>query len=338
MPDKIVAEYDEEVTIAKDFFLDPLHATLAKYGLKAEFIPSQAPAERLKNLADCRVLIPSSAVTREVLDSCRILGMIQVWGIGVDGIDLKATGERGIYVCNTGETVAETVAQHSWAFILCLSKRVMQGHMSIVKGNHFSLGKSSRQVWRQPRVGIELWGKTLGLIGLGAIGKRVARVGHAFNMKMLAYDPYVTKDVAQLYAAELVDLKTLLKESDVVSISVPLNEETRGLIGRMELALMKPSAFIVNTSRGPIIDEKALIESLKNNRIGGAGLDVFEKEPLPMESPLRTLDNVVLTPHFGGGSLDGGIHLAEAVASNISKFLKGEKPMWIKNGPYLIKK
>jgi len=337
MKGKIVAEYGGETAFFKAYFLEPLHAEFARFDLKAEFSCPLTFKQRVKKLRDCRVLIPGSSVTSEIINSCENLGMIQVYGIGVDGIDLKAAGEKGIFVCNTGETIAETVAQHVWALILSLSKRVIQGHVSIIEGTHISRGILGRNIWIRPPLGIELWGKTLGLIGLGAIGKRVARVGHAFNMKILAYDPYITQDSAQLFVVELVDLETLLKESDVVSISVPFNEETRGLIGREELALMKPTAFLINTSRGAIIDEEALIESLENNKIGGAGLDVFVDEPLAIESPLRSLNNVVLTPHFGGASLNGGLKLAEAVAANIARFLRGEKPLWIKNNAYLIK-
>jgi len=169
--------------------------------------------------------------------------------------------------------------------------------------------------------------KTLGIVGLGTIGTRMAQIAkYGFDMNVIATDPYITGDKAGLCGAELVDLPTLMKESDVVTVHVPLSASTRHLIGERELRLMKPSAIIINSSRGPVVDEEALIRVLVEKRISGAGLDVFETEPLPKESPLRRLENVVIAPHIG--STSGTVkHMFEVAFDNVIRVASGKQPM-----------
>ncbi len=258
----------------------------------------------------------------EFLRRAQKLEMIQTSSIGYDHIDIAACTVAGVIVCNVAEIMAEITSQHVWAIILDISKNV-------TRSDRFLRGAG----WLSPkRFGIGLYGKTLGIIGLGDIGGRVAVKGSlAFGMKVLAYDPYVLPEHAQLYNAHLVDLETLLRESDVVSINCPLTSETRHLLGPQQLRLLKPTAILVNAARGGIVDENALIEVLRKEEIFGAGLDVFENEPLSSTSPLRKLENVVLTPHIGSSTEEAFNSTWKAAVENILRYIKGERPYWIVN-------
>jgi len=250
------------------------------------------------------------------------LEMIQAFGIGYDYIDVQACTRRGIIVCNVAEIYSESVAQHVWALILDLSKHVTRADRAMRTGNW------EREDW----MGLELWGKTLGVIGLGSIGGRVVMKGRlAFGMKILAHDPYVLPERAQLYGAELVSLERLLRESDVISVNVLLTPETRHMIGAEQLSLMKSSAYLVNTCRGAVIDQKALIECLQRGGIRGAGLDVFEGEPLHRDNPLLGMGNVVLTPHIASSTTEAVDKTYKGGVENVIGYLRGLKPRWIVN-------
>jgi len=265
----------------------------------------------------------------EFLNEAKELRMIQTPSIGYNHIDLTACTEKGVIVCNVAEVMAESVAQHTWALILDLSKNVSRSDRVMREGG-----------WAiENRFAIELFGKTLGLIGIGDIGGRVALKGRmAFGMRVLAYDPYVLPARAQLHGAQLVDLETLLKESDVVSVHTPLTPETHHMIGGKELSLLKPTAILINTARGPIIDEAALAEALENKKFFGAGLDVFEEEPLSPTSPLRKFENVVLTPHTSSSTKEAFSKTYKGAVSNIIRLVRGERPHWVLNPAVLIAK
>ncbi|MGQ9781203.1 MAG: 2-hydroxyacid dehydrogenase [Nitrososphaeria archaeon] len=263
-----------------------------------------------------------SKVDKSLLESADSLEMIQVFGIGYDYIDVDECTKKGIIVCNVPEIYSEPVAQHAWALILDLSKKVTLADRSI------RMGQWKRMDW----IGVQLWGKTLGVIGLGGIGSRVALKGRlAFNMNVLAFDPFLLPERAQLFGAELTNLDTVLRESDVVVICVPLTAQTHHMIGEEQLSKMKNSAFLVNVSRGQIVDPDALIKSLRMNLIAGAGLDVTEPEPLPGDSPLLHMDNVVLTPHIASSTLEAVEKTYVGAVENIIRYLKGERPNWIVN-------
>jgi phosphoglycerate dehydrogenase-like enzyme len=258
----------------------------------------------------------------EFLENAKELRMIQSFSIGYDDINTAACTEKGVIVCNVAEVMAESAAQHTWALILAVSKHIARSDRFIRGGGWLV----------ENRFGIELYGKTLGIIGLGDIGGRVALKGTlAFGMKVLAYDPYVLPAGAQLYSAKLVDLETLLRESDVVTVNCPLTKETRHLLGEEQLKLLKPTAILVNTARGPIIDETALVKILKNGSVFGAGVDVFEEEPLIPTSPLRELDNVVLTSHLGSWTREAQSKKWQSGIDNITRSVNGERPSWIVN-------
>jgi D-3-phosphoglycerate dehydrogenase len=238
------------------------------------------------------VLIPGHMkVDSGVLGRARQLKLIQC-GAGYDNVDLQAASLKRIYVANTPEANAISVAEHVFALMLALSRRLVWIDASMKSGR-----------WEKPGILLsELAEKTLGIVGLGNIGIDVARRGLAFRMRILSFRqrPIVPEglDVA------LVDLPTLLGESDFLSIHVPLTENTKGMLREKELRLMKPTAFLINTSRGGIVDEKALYSALVENRLAGAALDVFEEEPLPADSVFRRLDNVILTPHVAGRTFE----------------------------------
>ncbi len=255
--------------------------------------------------------------TRRVFESSDKLRMIQTVSVGFDQIDIFAALDKGVIVCNVPEVMAETVAQHTWAIILALSKEVVRGDRVI------------RGVGWPRLMGVNLWGKILGIVGLGRIGRRVALKGkHAFDMRVLAYDPYVDAESAQMVGAELVDLPVLMAESDVLSIHCPLTRETQGLIGAEELSRMKDTALLVNTARGKVIDEKALIRILQSNRIRGAGLDVFEEEPIKPDNPLIKLENVVLTPHIASSTVATFNETGRSACENVVRYLSGKPPKW----------
>jgi lactate dehydrogenase-like 2-hydroxyacid dehydrogenase len=251
------------------------------------------------------------------------LRMIQTPSIGYDGMDVAACTAHSVLICNV-LAYAESAAQHTWALILAVSKHLAKADRLMRSGGW--------PEWPRGFFGTELFGQTLGVIGLGDIGGRVAMKGAlAFNMRVLAYDPYITSSRAQRHYAQLVSLEKLLYEADVITIHCPLNDQTRHLLGAPELQHLKPTAILVNTARGGIIDEGALHHALSHKQLFGAGLDVFEEEPLSATSPLRQLDNVVLTPHFGYATTQAVSQTWVESVQNILRFLTGQTPHWIVN-------
>jgi phosphoglycerate dehydrogenase-like enzyme len=257
------------------------------------------------------------------LAQARELRMIQTPSIGYDGMDIATCTAHGVLVCNV-LAYAESAAQHTWALILAVAKHIAKSDRLMRSGGW--------PEWPRGFFGTELYGQTLGVIGLGDIGGRVAMKGAlAFNMRVLAYDPYVMPSRAQCHYAQLVALETLLREADVVTIHCPLTPQTHHLLGAQELQSLKSTAIVVNTARGGIIDEAALYHSLSQGCLFGAGLDVFEEEPLSATSPLRQLDNVVLTPHFGYATTQAVSQTWIGSVQNILRFLTGHSPHWIVN-------
>ena len=226
-------------------------------------------------------------VTPETLAGVERLATIARWGVGVDMIDLDACTERNVLVSITRDAVRRPVAEAILTYVLALAKRVLHGDRLVRAGR-----------WDEKEApGLGLRGKVLGTIGVGNIGMELVELVRPLGFaRILAFDPYVGEDAARL-GVELVDLAGLLRGADFVCVNCPLTPETRHLIGAAELALMKPTAYLVNTARGPIVDEAALTRALADGSIAGAALDVFEEEPLPASSPLHRLENVVLSPH-----------------------------------------
>ena len=234
-------------------------------------------------------------------------------GAGVDNIDCEKAKEMGIPVTNVPATNSDAVADFAFGLILNIARKISANAFEVKRGK-----------WNKD-IGVDVCKKTLGIIGCGAIGRRVAKRGQGFDMRVLGYDPYV-KESANLSNISLVDLDTLIKESDFISIHVPLTPDTRNLISSKEMQQMKKGAFIINTARGGIVDENALYQFLTNGHLGGAALDVTEQEPIQNNSPLLKLDNVIITSHIASYSKESLNAVSMACAKNIIKRFNYETP------------
>ena len=257
-------------------------------------------------------------LTREVLERCRRLKVIGRIGIGMDQVDLPAAGDCGVTVVNAAGAQAAAVADHAMALMLCLARNVVASHTALLAGDR-------SPPWQF--MGFEMEGKTLGIVGFGAIGRRLAQRAFGFGMPVQAYDPYVPPDAVEEAGVTPRGLAELLATSDFISIHVPLTDETWHLIGANELAAMRSTAYVINTARGPIVDEAALVAALRDGGIAGAGLDVYEQEPLAADSPLLQLGQVVLTPHIAGWAIEAQVRTQESVVKDVARVLRGETPI-----------
>jgi len=248
---------------------------------------------------------------RALIERLPNLKLLITSGMRNAALDLEAAAEAGITVCGTRSS-GHATAELTWGLILCLLRHLPMEHESVVEGG-----------W-QVGIGNDLDGKTLGVIGLGRLGRRVAAVGRAFDMKVIAWSQNLTAERAAEHGAERVELDELLSRADVVTIHVVLSERTRDLLGREQLAKMKPSAILINTSRGPIVNEQALVAALTRRQIRGAGLDVYATEPLPYDHPIRHLSNVVLTPHIGYVTEEAYRFFYGDMVENIQAYLDGK--------------
>lgn len=239
------------------------------------------------------------------------LKMIAVCGIGTDAVDVETARQRGIVVSNIGSVTAPIVAEHTLALMLAAARRTSYYTAEMRAGRWAGLH------------GVTLWGKTLGLVGAGSIAVEVARLGRAIGMEVVAWTYHPSDDRAKKMGIRFVSLDELLARSDVVSVHVKLTAESRGLLGAREIGLMKPGALLVNTARGPIVDTGALVEALNSGRLGGAGLDVYEVEPLPADHPLLACAQVVLTPHSADLTPEGMELLNRTTVENILAYLDG---------------
>jgi len=245
-----------------------------------------AVAARLRDFEVVVAMRERTPFSRALLERLPRLKLLVTTGMRNASIDVQAAADRGVVVCGTAGLPYPT-AELTWALILALARRVPAEDRATREGR-----------W-QVSVGVGLNGKTLGVLGLGTLGSRVARVGKAFEMTVLAWSQNLTAERAAEVGATLVGKDELLARADVATIHLVLGARTRGLIGARELALMKPSAYLVNTSRGPIVEEAALVAALRAGTLAGAGLDVFDEEPLPLDHPFRHLPSIVITPHLG---------------------------------------
>ncbi len=301
-----------------------------KEHFEVDLWPEEAPPPKdviIERVKDVDALVPllTDPIDAEVMDAAPKLRIISQYAVGYDNIDVKAATERGIYVTNTPGVLTETVADFTMALMMAIARRIVEADKYIRQGK-WKVG------WHPLYfLGTDLYGATLGIVGLGRIGSAVARRAKGFNMKILYYDVFRREDLEKELGIKYVDLETLLKESDFVTLHVPLTPNTKDLIGEKELKLMNPTAYLVNTSRGKVIDEKALVKALKEGWIAGAALDVFYEEPTPPDNPLLELDNVVVAPHIASASLETRSRMAEIVAENLIVFKEGKKPPTLVN-------
>ena len=252
--------------------------------------------------------------TPKVLAGLPEMRVVARAGVGYDKVDVPACTERNIAVTITPTANHECVAEHTLALLLSLTRVIVPHHHDVLAGD-----------WTR-KLMVPLRGRTLGLIGLGRIGRSVAVRAHAFRLKLVACEKFPDRDFVERYGVELVDLPTLLSRSDYVSLHVPLGPETRGLMNRETFRQMKPGSMLVNTARGGLVVEADLLEALKSGHLGGAGLDVFEQEPTPVENPLLKLPNVVTSPHVGGGDTQSNEDMAVESAQNIITLARGGWP------------
>ena len=292
----------------------------------AEFVISGARTKEDVKAAVCDaevVLFSDITIDREVIDSLENCKLIIRYGIGYDNVDAKYAAEKGIFVCNAPNYGVTDVAEHALSLLLSCAKRLTYMNDCVRDG-----------LWDTSKMGASrrIAGKNVGFIGFGKIAKCVCERTNAFGLKALVYDPYVSDAVAAEYKAEKVSLDDLLARADYVTLHLPLNEQTRHMMGAEQFAQMKPDAVFVNTSRGGLVNEKELIDALENGIIAGAGLDVFEDESGNIDQRILKMKQVTLTPHVAWNTVEGAAALHEEVTGNVIRFLEGNRPESVVNG------
>jgi D-3-phosphoglycerate dehydrogenase len=298
---------------------------LRKRGFDVEVNPEDrvlSKEELKEKIAGCDAVLAllSDKIDGEVLDAAgKQLKIVANYAVGYDNIDVKAAAERKVFVSNTPGVLTEAVAEHTFALLLAVAKR-------IVEADSFTRAGKFKRWEPLGFLGPQIWGKTIGIVGLGRIGSFVAQIARGgFNMEILYYDVKKNEEFEMRFSAEYHEIPTLLKNSDFVTLHVPLMPETHHLIGAKELGQMKKTAILINTSRGPVVDERALVEALKAKKIVGAGIDVYEREP-QLTPGLADLPNVVMTPHTASATYEARSAMSRIAAENIIAVLEGKQP------------
>lgn len=311
----------KKILIAEDVTGSGIDRLKQKYQVESDWdlwkkIPQLKDALRD---ADALLVRNQTKVNADLLAQARLLKIIGRAGAGYDNIDVEAASQVGVVVCYSPEENAVSVAEHVFGLLLALARKIPGADRSVKNGG-----------WERKKYhGFELMGKTLGILGLGKIGFRVALRAKAFGMRLLAHDAYLSSTSLHVTesGATLVAMDQLLAESDFLSVHLPLTLETRGLLNRQSFSKMKPTAFIINTSRGEVLVEKDLALALQQGQLAGAALDVREKEPPAADSPLNGLDNVILTPHTAGLTYEAQEKVVEAVAEDVDRVLSGQSAL-----------
>jgi D-3-phosphoglycerate dehydrogenase len=317
---------DFKVLLYED--MDETGKALLKEKVEILFARSLEEASLIEEVkeTDGIIIRANGKVTRKMMASAPKLKVVGRHGVGVENIDLEAATEHGIWVVNTPDANDISVAEHFFGLALTLSKMLKRADIALREG---------RWGARYEYTGNELHGKTLGILGFGRIGRAVGRIGHkGFDMKILYYDALRYEETEKELKAMKVSLKEVLSESDYISINLPMLPETKGLLGEGEFRWMKPSAFIINLARGPIWDEKALYQVLKEKKIAGAGSDVYEVEPAAKGHPLFELDNFIGTPHMAAHT-EEALRRMSLVAEDVIRVLEGKAPVHPVNRPNL---
>ena len=251
------------------------------------------------------------------------LKLVQLLSAGYDRCDIEAARRAGVPICNNGGANSTAVAEHAILLMLAVCRRLVWQHSNVVAGRWRGNAVQNVQLF-------ELKGRTLGIVGLGTIGKKTARLAQAFGMKVQYYDILrLSEERADDLGVEFALFEEVLRTSDIVSLHVPLSKATRHMIGAAQFKMMKPSAYLINTCRGPVVDEPALVEALRLGMIAGAGLDVFDQEPPPPNNPLFGLQNVVLTAHFAGPTQENQDTRFRNAFDNCERVIRGDKPLWV---------
>lgn len=262
---------------------------------------------------DGLVVRSATKVTKDLILAAKKLKVIGRAGVGLDNVDLEAATQQGIIVMNTPAGNTISTAEHTFSMILALARNIPQANQSTKKGE-----------WKRSKfMGVEVYGKVLGIVGFGRIGSEVAKRALSFGMKIIAYDPFLSAEVAEKLGVESAELKKVLQEAHYITVHTPLTDETRHIISDSEFGLMKKGVRIINCARGGIIDELALVRAIKDGKVAGAAMDVFENEPLAAESELLKLDNVITTPHLGASTEEAQVNVAIEVAQIVRDALLG---------------
>ncbi len=302
---------------------------LQQSGLDIELVRLNAktPDELFPHIEDADgLMVQWMTISPDVIRRMNKCKVISRYGIGVDMIDLQAAGEHGIRVCNVGDYCIEEVSTHTIGFILMLNRRILLQHQHVTTGHWGGSPGGAPE---------RLSSQILGIVGLGNIGRAVAQKAAALGLKVIAHDPYLSEADAAALGVSLCSVDELLRRSDYVAVHCPLTPETRHLFSTAQFAMMKPSAYLINMARGPIVDQAALTHALSSKQIAGAALDVLEKEPPPTDEPLLALDNLIITPHTSSWSSQGIVALRRGTAENVVTALRGEEPRFVVNRKHL---
>jgi len=300
--DKLAEEGIQILKGVKEFQVD------CKYNLKPEELKSI-----IKDY-DALIVRSGTTITSDIIEAASHLKVIGRAGVGLDNVDLKAATKKGIVAMNTPGGNTTSTAEHTMSLILALARNIPQACASL-KAGKWDRGKFS---------GVELFDKTLGIIGLGRIGSTVAKMAKSFGMKIIAYDPFLSMDIASQLGVEMVDFEELLKKADFITIHTPKSSETEHLISTKEFAKMKKTMRIINCARGGIIDEKALMVALEKGQIAGCALDVYKEEPPDFNSPLLKFENCIATPHLGASTSEAQVNVAIEIAKTVRDALLGK--------------
>jgi len=281
--------------------------------------PSRQVLLREVTQVDGLLSLLTDRIDGEVMDAAPRLRVVSNFAVGFDNIDIPAATQRRIVVTNTPEVLTETVADFAFCLMLAAARRLVEGDRYARDGKW--------KTWEPLLLaGQDMYRATLGLIGLGRIGSAVARRAKGFEMRVMYYDPFRREDLEQSLQIEYRPFTDVLRQADFISVHVPLSEQTRHLIGRDQFSMMKPTAVFVNTSRGPVVDQQALAEALAARRIFAAGIDVFEREPVPTDDPLLAQGNAIVAPHIASASIPTRIRMATLAAENLVAVLQGKRP------------
>ncbi|TRO54173.1 D-glycerate dehydrogenase [Candidatus Bathyarchaeota archaeon] len=276
----------------------------------------------LKKVKDIDGLLPmlTDNIDAELMDRAKKLKVVSNYAVGYNNIDVDAATSRGIMVTNTPDVLTDTTADCAFMLLMAISRRVVE------VDKYMRDGKWVKAWGPRMLLGSDINGKTLGLVGIGRIGSAMVPRAKGFNMNVIYTDVARNPEKEKALGIKYRKFNELLREADYVSVHVPLTKETHHLISEKELKAMKPTAYLINTSRGPVVDEKALYNALKNRTIAGAALDVHEKEPVDLDDPLLTLDNVIMTPHIASATVETRVAMATRAANNLAAALRGERP------------
>lgn len=292
--------------------------------------PGRCPADVLeKEVADVDAVLGTERWTTELMDKAPRLRVIALTAVGFDKVDVAAATGRGIIVTNTAGALTDTVADLVFALVLATARRVCEMDRWVRAGQWRTAGVTP--------MALDVHHKSLGIVGLGRIGVAVAERARGFHMKVLYHDVIRREDLEKQFGYRFLDLDTLCSESDFITIHTAFTPETGGMIGEAQIAKMKPTAFLINTARGAVVDERALIKALQEGRVAGAGLDVFEKEPIDPENPLLKMENVVTLPHVGSATEATRRAMVDLAADNVLAILQGKQPLTPVNPEVLSK-